>query len=287
MSGLKNEIADFLQDAGFTTAFQKINGIDLINVACNGRIRSIIPICPTAGSADEAIHQQAGHLKVIDIVKKDMNYPLIVSEDRWRRQCGAIKERLLAHLEIFFPIYARNCEIRRIEKDEAAGFLKENHSYADAACRYRYGMFIKRHTGHILRERDICLEPGTLVAVATFSNARRWIKGDKVIKSYEWTRYASLTGTRICGGMGKMLETFIKEVEPDDIMTYADLEWSEGGAYEQLGFKLEGQKEAVTFIIDPHTWERRPVKQGDNQEAGLYYCNFGSNKYRLKLTDYD
>ena len=28
----------------------------------------------------------------------------------------------------------------------------------------------------------------TLVAVAAFSNARKWIKGDKTIRSYEWTR---------------------------------------------------------------------------------------------------
>ena len=138
---------------------------------------------------------------------------------------------------------------------------------------------------------------GMLVAVATFSNARKWVKGGKEIRSYEWTRYASLPGLRVSGGMGKMLKTFINEVQPDDIMSYADLEWSEGSVYSQLGFTLEDRKDPVLFSVDPGSWQRSPVKSGmtdvpaGNVIAGstgnLFFRNFGSNKYRLKLTDYE
>jgi hypothetical protein len=90
--------------------------------------------------------------------------------------------------------------------------------------------------------------------------------------------------------MGKMLKAFIKEVQPDDIMSYADLEWSEGEVYERLGFEAEARKEPVTFIINPLTWERKairrsPVKPGMTEE-NLFFRNFGSRKFRLKLTDY-
>jgi hypothetical protein len=142
--------------------------------------------------------------------------------------------------------------------------------------------------------------------VATFSNARRWVKEGKEIRSYEWTRYASLPDLRVSGGMGKMLKAFIKEVHPDDIMSYADLEWSEGEVYERLGFEAETRKEPVTFTIDPQTWERTairrsPVKPGMTDEkpgitegdnvipdliGDLFFRNFGSRKFRLKLTDY-
>ena len=128
---------------------------------------------------------------------------------------------------------------------------------------------------------------GTLIAVGTFSNARKWIKNGKEIRSYEWTRFASLPGLRISGGMGKILKAFIEEVHPDDIMSYADLEWSEGSVYEQLGFALEGRKNPVLFGIDSE-WNRRPFKQGATvSECNLFYRNFGSNKYRLKLTEYE
>ena len=133
------------------------------------------------------------------------------------------------------------------------------------------------------------LLPGTLIAVATFSNARKWTKGDKEIRSHEWTRYASLPQLRINGGMGKVLKAFIEDVRPDDIMSYADLEWSEGNVYKALGFEHEGTKAPVLFSVDPQTWTRTPIRPGmaeDGLEGNLFFQNFGSNKYRLKLTDY-
>ena len=121
----------------------------------------------------------------------------------------------------------------------------------------------------------------------------RMTEEDRTIRSYEWIRYASLPVLRISGGMGKILKTFIEEVQPDDIMSYADLEWSEGTVYEQLGFTLEGKKDPVLFGIDSE-WNRSPVKTGmtypdviAGQTGNLFYMNFGSNKYRLKLTEYE
>ncbi len=199
-----------------------------------------------------------------------------------------MQERLLAHLEIYLQVYARNCDIRRIEKPEAQEFLERNHSYGYAKCKYHYGIYIRRTTGHLKEKRQ--LEPGTLVAVAAFSNARKWTKGDVQIRSYEWTRYASLPGLRISGGMGKVLKCFIEEINPDDIMSYADLEWSEGFVYQELGFNRESFKSAVDFTVERSDWKRRPVsKDSANDESDediLYFRNFGSHKYRLKLTAY-
>ena len=122
--------------------------------------------------------------------------------------------------------------------------------------------------------------------MATFSNARKWIKDGKEIRSYEWTRYASLPDMRVSGGMGKLLKAFIKDVRPDDIMSYADLEWSEGNVYKALGFNKEGTKEPVCFIIDGETWDRSPIKSDMPEKGNLFFRNFGSRKYRLKLTEY-
>ena len=136
---------------------------------------------------------------------------------------------------------------------------------------------------------NILYEKGLLIAVATFSNARKWIKDGQEIRSYEWTRYASLPDLRVSGGMGKMLKAFIKEVRPDDIMSYADLEWSEGEVYERLGFMAEIRKEPVTFVIDPQSWERRAIRKSPDKlgmTGNLFFRNFGSRKFRMKLTEY-
>ena len=241
--------------------------------------RFILPLEISAENMDEArvISEQ-----IVSILTASDIYPLIVTQDRWNAHQGMMKARILAHLEIFKPIYARNCEIRRIDKTTAREFLENNHSYGHASCRHCYGMFLKRHTGHVAQSAST--PPGTLVAVATFSNARKWAKGDKTIRSYEWTRYASLADIRVSGGMGRMLKTFIDDIQPDDIMSYADLEWSAGEVYAQLGFELEGRKDPVMFGIDTQTWERYPTRVETTWNR--YFQNFGSNKYRLKLTDY-
>ena len=153
-------------------------------------------------------------------------------------------------------IFARNCSVRRIDKSVATAFLDEHHRLGGTGGRYRYGLFVRRSTG----EDELAMPEGTLVAVAVFSNARRWQKGERRVASYEWIRYASPTGIRVTGGMGKMLRTFIDEVRPDDVMTYADVSWPDRGAvYSVLGFKSEGLVERGSFTCE---------------------------KFRLKLTDY-
>lgn len=286
------EVKDFLKSHGISiTKACCGNGWEtLIADKANAIVsRPIILISSTSSSIEEASDKQDGALKEIRRLKDATGtYPLIISQDRWHSQNQMTCGRILAHLEIFIQIYARNCEIKRLDKLTAREFLMENHSYGDAACKYRYGLFLKRHTGHNA-QMGHGIAPGTLVAAATFSNARKWQKGDKVIRSYEWTRYASLPGVRIAGGMGKILQAFIEEINPDDIMSYADLEWSEGGVYEQLGFIHEGIKEPVVFHIDKE-WERLPIKRMDSETRSeapaCFMKNFGSVKYRLKLTDY-
>ena len=293
MSHLIDNIISFLDANGFSCSHMTEAGIEAIRVDMqDGTRRIILPLEISAKTEVEAKSQADERWRFI--ASHSGEHPLIITEDRWHSQRECMEARILAHLEVFKPIYARNCEIRRIDKDEARDFLEKNHSYGHAVCRYCYGLFFKRHTGHIARNAEADNEghimPGQLMAVATFSNARKWIKGDKVIKSYEWTRYASLPQVRLSGGMGRMLKAFIKDVQPDDIMSYADLEWSEGDVYRQLGFELEDKKEPVIFRISKD-WQRVPVKGGsftDTQDDDIrHFLNFGSNKYRLKLTDYE
>ena len=356
MSEIPCEICEFLRENGFDCVAESRGGMpvlwaELSNETLDGASarslnemssrsldtkavrRCIVPWPITSNSPEEAGEQAQRMAELLRELSAEGHRPIIVTEDRWRRQQWMMRARLLAHLEVFIPMFARNCEVRKIDKETAAAFLNENHSYGDAACRYRYGLYLKRYTGKrgeisplaSLGRNDsggavevYCgsgyATPGTLVAVATFSNARKWQKGEKIIRSYEWTRYASLPGVRINGGMGKVLKAFIKEVQPDDIMSYADLEWSEGAVYEQLGFELEGHKTPVIFAVDSQ-WQRTALKQYSGQgmtgvdmpppargcrseaETGvngshslptsLYLQNLGSNKYRLKLTEYE
>ena len=142
-------------------------------------------------------------------------------------------------------IYARNCEVGKVPKSVSGPVLAANHRLGDTSCRFRYGLF------HF----------GELVAVAGFSGPRTWRKGENVIRSYEWVRYASLEGLGVDGGMGKLLKAFIDDVHPDDVMSYADASWSDGDVYRKLGFEEE--------------------------EAKIFPDGRKSLKFRLKLTEYE
>ena len=201
--------------------------------------------------------------------------------------------------EKFHSVFARNCEIRRIDRELAASFLNVCHLYGDCAAAYRYGLFVSRSPGGAKGAAEGgamgsaegcaggCSEGcvsegaegcavgaaegrqtypvGTLVAVASFSKARRWSKKgengeQETICSYEWLRYASLPELRVLGGMGRILARFIEDFHPDDIMSYVPLRHFSGEVYESLGFVSEG------------------VKVFENGEQ--------SRKYRLKLKEY-
>lgn len=147
--------------------------------------------------------------------------------------------------EVFRSVFARNCAVRRIDAALAREFLGSFHRYGWCRSRYCYGLFIGRAGGG---RRDCSgaedLPVGTLVAVSTFSQARRWLKDGRKVSSHEWVRYASLPDVRVQGGMGKMLDRFVEDVDPDDVMTYAPLaRGDEGDVYRLLGFVQEGAKE--------------------------------------------
>ena len=153
-------------------------------------------------------------------------------------------------------VYARNCEVRRIDKAAAREFMDLCHRMGFTSGRYHYALFVKRRTG----ESEAGMDAGTMVAAASFSQARKWVKNGREVRSYEWVRYCSLPEVRVVGGMGKILDEFISRVRPDDVMTYSDPLWSDGDAYKALGFVPEGEKD---------------------------FGEYKSVKLRLKLTDYD
>lgn len=180
---------------------------------------------------------------------------IFLYEDRWFREGDLLKRRLLAHLGSFRSVFARKCEVRSIAPQDASQFLTRYHSYGNTRSKYKYGMFCG----------------GDLIAVSTFSAPRkmkRLVGGEIVdLDSYEWVRYASLPDCRISGGMGKMLQKFVEDVHPQEVMSYADREWSEGKAYMKLGFERVETKPPIDFYVDTTNWSRISAKKIANDKA--------------------
>lgn len=263
--GFANDIMALLKAAGIGFSAKEYDGITLLDTERQGFLAASI----NAHSVSKALETQ----KIIkEIISTASARPIVIAEDRWHSDQTGTRNRILAHSGLFRKVFARDCVVRRIDKKTAAPFLNDNHAYGDALCRYRYGLYLSRGEGTVLP-----------VGVGEFSAPRRIKDEDRIVRSFEWVRYASASDTRVLGGMGKILKHFIKETSPDDVMSYADLEWSDGRAYKELGFCIDGERRPVIFRIDPLTWHRTPVKEGEGgHDNCLYYINQGSLKYRLR-----
>ena len=53
---------------------------------------------------------------------------------------------------------------------------------------------------------------------------------------YNLNRFCNILNYTVIGGASKLLKCFINEYKPNRIISYADLSWSAGGLYNNLGF---------------------------------------------------
>jgi hypothetical protein len=144
-------------------------------------------------------------------------------------------------------IFARNCELKKVNKAEAEQFLKTYHLMNSTQSASNYGLYHK----------------GELMAVASFSKGRKMRRLREDQRSFELIRFCCKKGYTITGGLSKLLKHFIKEKKAGDIMTYVDQQWSEGDAFVKAGFKRLEKTEPKRFLINRKNFERALLAEGD------------------------
>jgi hypothetical protein len=213
-------------------------------------------------------------------------------EDVYLTKTELVKSRILAMLGVFTRLHARHCFIERIDKPFTDNFLKINHLQGSVKSKFKYGLFLKPQYVERFLGSVVCGDiyngnqsfKTNLIAIATFSGGRTMKVGERMGKrSYELIRFASLKGYVVVGGMDKLLKAFIEEHEPDDIMSYADRDWSDGRSYNKLDFiKIENSL-PQTFYINLKTQERLPIN-GLTDDKHLEIFNAGSIKFIKTIT---
>ena len=140
-------------------------------------------------------------------------------EDDWDTKNDIIKSQISNFLnKTENKIFARNCEIRKIEKVDCYDFLNNNHIQGYVNSVIKIGLYYNDE----------------LVSVMTFDQN----EGRKKMKESEWnlSRFCNKTNNTIVGGASKLLRYFIKTYKPTRIISYADNSWSRGNLYKKIGF---------------------------------------------------
>lgn len=131
-------------------------------------------------------------------------------------------------------LYARNCEIKEVDKSTAKKFIDTFHLQGYAKDNIRIALFYN----------------GMIVSIMTFGKPRYNKK-----YQYELIRYCS--SYNIIGGAEKLFKYFCRNYSPNSIISYCDWSKFDGHTYEKLGFKFH------SYAIGKH-WYNGKIHITDN-----------------------
>jgi hypothetical protein len=177
-----------------------------------------------------------------------------VFEDEWMFKKEVVKSRIRNILGISGDrIYARKCEIKEIKAKDARIFLDQNHlqGYSVSSC--NVGLFYKDE----------------LVSLMAFVKPRLGI-GNNKSEYIELSRFANKLDTIVVGGASKLLKYYVRTYEPSKIISYADIRWSRGELYEQLGFiKTHTNKPNYWYVINAERKHRFLFRKSKLKKDGF------------------
>ena len=236
MSIVEKEIEEYINALGIKTESKK-RGI----LSDKKEIDILIP--------DKSIGIEYDGLKWHSDEFKDKNYHLNktleceknnirlihIFEDEWINKQDIIKSilsNILCKTEI--KIYARNCEIKTVDKKIKNEFLEQNHIQGNVSSEINIGLYYN----------------DKLVSLMCFGKPRLNLgRKNYSDNEYELLRFCNKLDTSVIGGASKLFKYFIKEYNPSLITSYCDRRWSTGKMYEVLGFKFSHYSEPNYYYI--------------------------------------
>lgn len=143
------------------------------------------------------------------------DYQLIhISDYLWATKQDIVKSRIKQLLHLSEKIPARKTEIRQVQFPRE--FLETNHLQgAGSPTSTNYALYYKDE----------------IVAVMTFGKPR-------FTSNQEWelVRFATKQGISVQGGASKLFKHFVKQNNPESVVSYASRDFSKGNLYTTLGF---------------------------------------------------
>ena len=212
---------------------------------------------------------------------------LHIWEDDWVYRSAIVKSIILNKLGKSNRVFARKCKIVEIADNKIVrDFLMENHIQGFVGSKVKLGLY---HNSE-------------LVCLMTFGNLRKNLGQKSKDGHFELLRFCNKLNYTVVGGASKLLNHFIKNYKPVEIISYSDNSRSDGDLYEKIGFEMSHLTSPNYYwLIDNNRVNRfeyrkdKLVKDGYDinkteleimSERGYYRIfDCGSSKYVKKLCD--
>lgn len=175
-------------------------------------------------------------------------------EDDWDFKKDILKSQIKNWLGLNdTKIGARKCEIIEIYDNKIVKeFLNNNHIQGYVRSMIKLGL----------------IYDGELVSLMVFDNLEGRKKMD--INNWNLSRFCNKINTNIVGGASKLFNYFIKKYNPERIISYADMDWSDGNLYYKLGFTLSSiLKPDYKYIINGKRENKRKFSKSNLKKIGF------------------
>lgn len=206
--------------------------------------------------------------KYLMCLEKDIKL-IQIWQDDWTYKQDIVKSRLQSIFNKNFKIMARKCQLKEVSFQDSKEFLNNNHLQGFVPSKINYGLYYQTE----------------LVAIMTFANKRIAV-GNKY--DHEILRFCTKLNTNVLGAANKLFKHYIKIHQPNNILTYANLEWGSGSFYSKLGFnRLKDTSIGYTYLVDSirrHRFnytKQKLIKQGFDANKTEHEIMLDRKYYRI------
>ena len=161
-------------------------------------------------------------------------------EDDWLDKKDIVKDIIQSKLGMNDKIPARKCIIKEVSSKESKEFLEKYHIQGNVNASIRIGLYYD----------------DSLVEIATFGKLRNILHSNGQENQYELYRLCSKSGYTVVGGVSKLLTHFIRKYQPKQIVSYANLDISNGNVYNSFFKKISITSPGYYWSKDGYKYHR-------------------------------
>jgi hypothetical protein len=200
---------------------------------------------------------------VFSTEKKQLTLPLLSLFDYIKTQPHQLTSVIQSKLGLNKKIFARNCEVKKIDKKISENFINHYHLMNSTQSAFNYGLFLQEE----------------LLAVASFSKGRKMNRLPEDKRSYELIRFCCKDGLSITGGLSKLVKNFCRERNAGDVMTYVDKQLVPGNSFIKAGFVKHSETEPAYYLVDKSSYKRQAIntKISDTNSEQFYRLKNSGN----------
>ena len=200
-------------------------------------------------------------------------------EDIWSHKKNWILNFLTFRINKPISIFARDTKVVMLEEKDARKFADKNHLLGFLRGKTYLACIVPPHRQFRNITSEFEIDGNPLIAIAVFGKDRVFkSEGGNAQISAELIQICTDPSVRLVGGLTKLISFYTTMHQVDNVMTYSDLEWSGGMAFQKIGFINELISVPLLFNI-AENGKRVLAKNIKTADA----CNSGNIKSRLLI----